>query len=74
MLFVLKGMISDYVSINEIICTFFFRFMRVKDRLCGLVVGVLDCRSRGPGFDSRALTKKKSNGSGTESTQPREYN
>jgi hypothetical protein len=29
------------------------------DRLCGLVVRVLDYRSRGPGFDSLALPKKK---------------
>jgi hypothetical protein len=28
-------------------------------RLCGLVVRVLDYRSRGPGFDSRALQQKK---------------
>jgi hypothetical protein len=28
------------------------------DRLCGLVVRVLDYRSRGPGFDSLALQKK----------------
>jgi hypothetical protein len=45
----------------------------VCDRLCGLVVRVLNYRSRGPGFDSRAL-QKKSNGSGTLSTQPRECN
>jgi hypothetical protein len=45
------------------------------DRLCGLVVRVLDYRCRGPGFDSRALRKeKKSSGSGTGCTQPREYN
>jgi hypothetical protein len=43
------------------------------DRLCGLVVRVLDYRCRGPRFDSRAL-QKKSSGSGTKSTQPREYN
>jgi hypothetical protein len=43
------------------------------DRLCGLVVRVLDFRCRGPGFDSQAL-QKKSSGSGTGSTQPREYN
>jgi hypothetical protein len=43
------------------------------DRLCGLVVRVLDYRSRAPGFDSRAL-QTKSSGSGTGSTQPREYN
>jgi hypothetical protein len=41
------------------------------DRLCGLVVRVLDYR--GPGFNSRAL-RKKSSRSGTGSTQPREYN
>jgi hypothetical protein len=45
----------------------------VDDRLCGLVARVLDYRSRGPGFDSQAL-QKKSSGSGTGSTQPREYN
>jgi hypothetical protein len=28
------------------------------DRLCGLVVRVLDYRCRSPGFDSRALQKK----------------
>jgi hypothetical protein len=28
------------------------------DRLCGLVAKVLYYRSRGPGFDSRALQKK----------------
>jgi hypothetical protein len=28
------------------------------DRLCGLVVRVIDYRFRGPGFDSRALQKK----------------
>jgi hypothetical protein len=43
------------------------------DRLCGLVVRVLatdpEARVRFP-----ALPKKKSNGSGTGSTQPREYN
>jgi hypothetical protein len=47
--------------------------LEVVDRLCGLVVRVLDYRSRGPRFDSRAL-QKKSSGSETWSTQPREYN
>jgi hypothetical protein len=49
-------------------------FWRLIDRLCGLEVRVLGYRSRGPGFDSRALPKKKSSGSGTGSTQPCEYN
>jgi hypothetical protein len=43
------------------------------DRLCGLVVRVLGYRSGGPG-SIPGTTKKKSNGSGTGSTQPREYN
>jgi hypothetical protein len=30
----------------------------IADRLCGLVVRVLEYRSRGPGFDSRALQKE----------------
>jgi hypothetical protein len=43
------------------------------DRLCGLVVRVLGYRSGGPGFDYRHY-QKKSSGSGTGFTQPREYN
>jgi hypothetical protein len=47
--------------------------IRDKDRLCGLVVRVLGYRSGGP--DSIPGTiRKKSSGSGTGSTQPREYN
>jgi hypothetical protein len=42
------------------------------DRLYGLVVRVLGYRSGGPG--SILGTTKKSNGSGTGYTQPREYN
>jgi hypothetical protein len=37
-------------------CAFVFRVSNaLTDRLCGLVVRVLDYRSRGLGFDSRAL-------------------
>jgi hypothetical protein len=43
------------------------------DRLCGLVVRVLGYRSGGPG-SIPGTTKKKSSGSGTGFTQPREYN
>jgi hypothetical protein len=43
------------------------------DRLCCLVVRVLGYRSEGPGSIS-GTTRKKSSGSGTGSTQPREYN
>jgi hypothetical protein len=42
-------------------------------RLCGLVVRVLGSRSGGPG-SILGTTIKKNSGSGTESTQPREYN
>jgi hypothetical protein len=45
----------------------------IYDRLCGLVVRVLGYRSGGPGSVS-GTTRKKSNGSGTGSTQPPEYN
>jgi hypothetical protein len=43
------------------------------DRLCGLVVRVLGYRSGGSG-SIPGTTTKKSSGSGTGSTQPREYN
>jgi hypothetical protein len=33
-------------------------YVSLTDRLCSLVVRVLNYRSRGPGFDSRALQKK----------------
>jgi hypothetical protein len=42
-------------------------------RLCGLVVRVLGYRSGGPG-SIPGPTRKKSSGSGTGPTQPREYN
>jgi hypothetical protein len=44
-----------------------------SDRLCGLVVRVLGYSSVGPG-SIPALPEKKSSGSGSGSTQPREYN
>jgi hypothetical protein len=50
-----------------------YMLCRRKDRLCGLVVRVLGYRSGGPG-SIPVTTKKKSSGSGTGSTQPREYN
>jgi hypothetical protein len=36
-----------------------WRKLHNKDRLCGLLVRVLDYRCWGPGFDSRAIQKKK---------------
>jgi hypothetical protein len=59
---------SENLAANVYVCQ-----ERRADRLCGLVVRVPGYRSRGPRFDSRALPKKIS-GSGTGSTQPREYN
>jgi hypothetical protein len=43
------------------------------DRLCGLAVRVLGYRSGGPGLIP-STTRKNISGSGTGSTQPREYN
>jgi hypothetical protein len=45
----------------------------VRDRLCGLVFRVLGYISEGR-VRFPALPEKKSSGSGTGSTQPREYN
>jgi hypothetical protein len=58
------------------LCTSAFAFQRlyeVKGSLYGLVVGVLGYRSGGPG-SIPGTTRKKSSGSGTAFTQPREYN
>jgi hypothetical protein len=46
---------------------------RKPDCLCGLVIRVLGYRCGGP-CSIPGTTKKKSSGSGTGSTQPREYN
>jgi hypothetical protein len=47
----------------------------LTDLFCGLVVRVLDYRSGDPGsISGTSREKKKSSGSGTGSTQPREYN
>jgi hypothetical protein len=46
-------------------------YIYIRDRLCGLEVRVLGYRSGGPG--SIPGTTRKSSGSGTGCTQPREY-
>jgi hypothetical protein len=45
-----------------------------RDRFCGLVVRVLGYRSGGPGSIPGTTRGGKNSGSGTGSTQPREYN
>jgi hypothetical protein len=52
---------------------YIYIYILLQDRLCGLVVRVLGYRTGGPG-SIPGTTKKKSSGSGTGSTQPREYN
>jgi hypothetical protein len=59
-------------SLQEIGKEIMIRIRKV-DRLCGLVVRVIGYRSGGPGSIS-CTTRKKSSGSGTGFTQPREYN
>jgi hypothetical protein len=55
-------------------CVYIYVCMYV-DRLCGLVVRVLGYRSGGLSSIPGTTRKKKySSGSGTGSTQPREYN
>jgi hypothetical protein len=53
------------VELSSVLCS--------SDRLCGLVVRVLGYRPGGPGLIP-GTTRNKSSGSGTASTQPREYN
>jgi hypothetical protein len=64
---------STYFSGTLLLYVLYIKLLTALYRLCGLVVRVIDYRSSGPGFDSQALPKKSS-GSGTGSTQPREYN
>jgi hypothetical protein len=58
--------------IIEILLQFLSVFV-LSYRLCGLVVRVLGYRSEGPG-SIPGTTRKENNGSGTGSTQLREYN
>jgi hypothetical protein len=53
-----------------------FKYSRhwLYDRLCGLVARVLGYRFGGLGSIPGTTRKKKCSGSGTGSTQPREYN
>jgi hypothetical protein len=61
-------------SISDVVIVFFSIYLIPADRLCGLVVRVPGDRSRGPGPIPGTTREKKSSGSGTGSTQPREYN
>jgi hypothetical protein len=49
------------------------QYVKALDRLCGLVVRVLGYRFGSP-CSIPGTTRKKSSGSATGSTQPREYN
>jgi hypothetical protein len=60
--------------LDRILTSYFLNLMYpyyIEDRLCGLVVRVLGYRSGGLGSIPGTT---KSSGSGTGSTQPREYN
>jgi hypothetical protein len=61
-----------YVALLNSINSLFYSSLFSVDRLCGLVVRVLGYRSGGPG-SIPGTTRKKSSGSGTGLTQPREY-
>jgi hypothetical protein len=62
-----KGCINEFLRENQGYKITNYNIYNIYcDRLCGLVVRVLGYRS--------GTTRKKSSGSGTGSTQPREYN
>jgi hypothetical protein len=68
---------SEFSIANKII----LNYITEIDRLCGLVVRVLGYRSGGLGsipgttrFSGGGGKKENSSGTGTGSTQPREYN
>jgi hypothetical protein len=72
----MTGKTRAYLSLSLFVFHRLLIFLKIaqnQNRLCGLVVRVLRYRSRGPG-SIPGTTRKKSGGSGTESTQPREYN
>jgi hypothetical protein len=58
-------------SLLESVLPEFDHYLMIYDSLCDLVVRVLGYRSGGPG-SIPGTTRKKNNGSGTGSTQPRE--
>jgi hypothetical protein len=62
-----------FLNIAFLINKNYTKYEAFSDRLCGLVVRVLGYRSGRPG-SIPGTTRKKSSGSGTGSTQPREYN
>jgi hypothetical protein len=72
------GTYDSQIYLGSIIKVYEFQLIdcvvgSLYDHLCGLVVRVLGYRSGGPG-SILGTTRKKSSGSGTGSTQPREYN
>jgi hypothetical protein len=75
LLIYLAGCLGIFVRIfmMHLLGVFFLYLSGCFDRLCGLVVRVLGYRSGGPG-SIPGTTRKKSSGSGTGSTKPREYN
>jgi hypothetical protein len=62
-----------YCVFCEVRTEFIYVMYKKVDRLCGLVVRIPDYRSRDAGSILIAA-RFRSSGSGTGSTQPREYN
>jgi hypothetical protein len=63
-----------FLNLKINFCTIgFHQLVYIVDRFCGLLVRFLGYRSGSPG-SIPGTTRNKSNGSGTGSTQPREYN
>jgi hypothetical protein len=76
----LSALRTGRTLLSRNIIIFMFLVLIYGDHLCGLVVRVLGYRFGGPGSIpgttrfSGGKKKKTSSGSGTGSTQPREYN
>jgi hypothetical protein len=66
------GAHANYVRASETLTDYSSRM--IMDRLCGLVVRIPGYISRGPGSILGATRFSENCGSGTGSTQPREYN
>jgi hypothetical protein len=56
--FYMPGNYPLRATLDDIAAMFWWLWLHAKNRLCGLVVGVLGYRSRGPGFGATIFSEK----------------